>query len=165
LKETFYNKQDIMDAFKNKKIASLLGMESGHAIDSSLAILRVFYELGIRYMTLTHNCNLPWATNHLIDRQANVSLYGGLTEFGRKVIKEMNRLGMIVDLSHVSYQTMIDALDETKAPVMFSHSSVFAVCNQSRNVRDDVLEKLVFFYNFFKLALYNLKILSIINRK
>ena len=146
-----------MQAFGNKKVASLMGMESGHAIDSSLAILRMFYDLGIRYMTLTHNCDLPWATNHNVDKFANASLYGGLTSFGRKVIQEMNRLGMIIDLSHVSYRTMLDALDETKAPVMFSHSSAYSICNQTRNVRDDVLKKvqknngivMVNFYNGF----------------
>ena len=108
-------------------------------------------------MTLTHNCDVPWATNNLIDRFPNASSYGGLTTFGRKVIQEMNRLGMIVDLSHVSHQTMLDALDETKAPVMFSHSSVYSICNHTRNVRDYVLLKLkanngvimINFYNFF----------------
>ena len=108
-------------------------------------------------MTLTHNCDVPWATNNRVDRLSNASAYGGLTQFGRKVIKEMNRLGMIVDLSHVSYQTMKDALDESKAPVMFSHSSVYSICNSSRNVRDDVLMKLkqnkgiimINFYNGF----------------
>ncbi|CAF0784069.1 unnamed protein product [Brachionus calyciflorus] len=146
---------DIMPAFKNKKIISLLGLESGHAIDSSLAILRVFYELGVRYMTLTHNCDVPWATNNQIDRLANASSYGGLTKFGRKVIQEMNRLGMIVDLSHVSYQTMLDALDESKAPVMFSHSSVYSLCNHVRNVRDDVLLKLKQNNGILMINLYN----------
>ena len=146
-----------MNGFKNKKIASLIGLESGHAIDSSLAILRIFYSLGVRYMTLTHNCDVPWATNNKIDGYANASSYGGLTAFGRKVIQEMNRLGMIVDLSHVSYRTMLDALDETKTPVMFSHSSAYSICNHTRNVRDDVLLKLkanngvimINFYNSF----------------
>jgi membrane dipeptidase len=142
-KFTLLKKKEILDAFKNKKVASLIGLESGHAIDSSLAILRVFYNLGVRYMTLTHNCDVPWATNNLVDRFANASSYGGLTKFGRTVIQEMNRLGMIVDISHVSYQTQLDVLEESKAPVMFSHSSVFALCNHSRNVRDDVLLKLV----------------------
>jgi membrane dipeptidase len=132
-----------MKAFRNQKIASLIGLESGHAIDSSLALLRTFYRLGVRYMTLTHNCNLPWATNNQIDRLANASLYGGLTDFGKKVIAEMNRLGMIVDLSHTSYRTMVDTLAVTRAPVMFSHSSVFALCDHPRNVRDDVLRELV----------------------
>lgn len=108
-------------------------------------------------MTLTHNCDVPWATNNLIDRFPNATLYGGLTSFGRTVIQEMNRLGMIVDLSHVSHQTMLDALDESKAPVMYSHSSVYALCNHTRNVRDDVLLKLkanngvimINFYNGF----------------
>ncbi len=132
-----------MRAFKDKKIGSLLGLESGHAIDSSLATLRNFYRLGVRYMTLTHNCIVPWATTHIVDQWANASLYSGLNEFGRTVVEEMNRLGMIVDLSHVSHKTMLDALEVTNAPVMFSHSSVFALCNRTRNVRDDVLLKLV----------------------
>jgi membrane dipeptidase len=97
-------------------------------------------------MTLTHNCDVPWATNNLIDRYPNATLYGGLTNFGRKVVQEMNRLGMIVDLSHVSHQTMLDALKESKAPVMFSHSSVYSLCNHSRNVKDDVLKNLVSLY-------------------
>ena len=83
------------------------------------------------------------ATNHLIDRQSNASVYGGLTDFGRKVIHEMNRIGMIVDLSHASLSTMLDALEETKAPLIFSHSSIYTICNNSRNVQDDVLLKLV----------------------
>ncbi len=137
--------QDIRNAFKNKKIASLLGLESGHGIDSSLALLRMFYDLGVRYMTLTHNCNVPWATNSFIDQQPNAAQYGGLTQFGRKVIQEMNRLGMMVDLAHTSYQTQLDALNETKAPLIISHSSIYTLCNSTRNVRDDVLLKLVAF--------------------
>jgi membrane dipeptidase len=148
---------EMMNAFKNKKIASLMGLESGHAIDSSLSLLRIFYSLGIRYMTLTYNCNLPWATNHNVDVYSNSSSYGGLTQFGRKVVQEMNRLGMIVDLSHTSYQTQVDALTESKAPVMFSHSVAYAICNNSRNVKDNVLELLgknngiimINFYNNF----------------
>lgn len=150
--------QEIRDAFKNKKLASLLGMESGHAIDSSLSILRMFYNIGVRYMTLTHNCNTPWATNHLVDRPStNASTKVGLTAFGRLVIKEMNRLGMLVDLSHTSYQTQLDALEESKAPVIYSHSSVRALCGHTRNVRDEALQKLkknngvimINFYNGF----------------
>lgn len=133
---------ELKAAFRQKKIASMIGLESGHAIDSSLAMLRIFYYLGTRYMTLTHNCDVPWATNNLVDKYENASSLGGLTKFGRTVIQEMNRLGMMVDLSHVSYATMIDALNETKAPVIFSHSSVFSICNHTRNVRDDVLLKL-----------------------
>ncbi len=100
-------------------------------------------------MTLTHNCNTPWADNNLVDSNSTAPKHNGLTEFGKIVIREMNRLGMLVDLSHVSYKTMLDALDVTRAPVIFSHSSVYSICNHTRNARDDVLMKLVrpFFFN------------------
>jgi membrane dipeptidase len=137
----------IRAAFKNKKIASLIGVESGHAIDSSLALLRILYELGARYMTLTHNCNVPWATNHLVDRNETAAAeQGGLSAFGRKVIQEMNRLGMMIDLSHTSHRTQLDAMSESNAPVIYSHSSAYSVCNATRNVRNDVLLQLVAFF-------------------
>ncbi|GFG33455.1 hypothetical protein Cfor_03523, partial [Coptotermes formosanus] len=134
----------IWQAFKNKKIASLIAVEGGHSIDSRLAVLRQMYDLGVRYLTLTHTCNTPWADGSPVD---NVSVspalitehYGGLTEFGKTVVLEMNRLGMLVDLSHVSHQTMIDAINITRSPVIFSHSSAYTLCNHHRNVRDDVL--------------------------
>ncbi|XP_021925025.1 dipeptidase 1-like [Zootermopsis nevadensis] len=134
----------IWEAFRKKKIGSLIGVEGGHSIDSRLAVLRQMYDLGVRYLTLTHACNTPWARASPVD---NVSLtsdlnkehHGGLTEFGKTVVLEMNRLGMLVDLSHVSHQTMIDAISITKSPVIFSHSSAYALCNHHRNVHDDVL--------------------------
>ncbi|KAG8437571.1 hypothetical protein GDO86_008325, partial [Hymenochirus boettgeri] len=129
----------IHQAFQSKKIASLIGVEGGHSIDSSLGTLRTFYQLGVRYMTLTHSCNTPWVDNWLVDKGTDPQKSNGLSEFGKKVIEEMNRLGMIIDLSHVSKKTMSDALQLSKAPVIFSHSSAFSLCNHYRNVPDDIL--------------------------
>jgi membrane dipeptidase len=116
------------------RIASLLGIEGGHAIENSLGLLRVYYDLGVRYMTLTHSKNTDWA-----DAATDTARHGGLTRFGEEVVREMNRLGMLVDLSHVSAETMHDALRVSEAPVIFSHSSAKAVCDHPRNVPDDVL--------------------------
>ncbi|MEO8851526.1 MAG: dipeptidase, partial [Allobranchiibius sp.] len=123
--------------FASGRIASLLGAEGGHSIDCSLGALRMLYVLGVRYMTLTHNENTPWA-----DSATDKPVHGGLTRFGVEVVREMNRLGMLVDLSHVSADTMRDALAESVAPVIFSHSSARAVCDSPRNVPDDVLKTL-----------------------
>jgi len=120
-----------------KRIASLLGAEGGHSINNSLGTLRTFYLLGVRYLTLTHNENTDWA-----DSATDEPVHGGLTDFGRQVVAEMNRLGMLVDLSHVAPTTMRDALDVAQAPVIFSHSSCRAVCDHPRNVPDDVLGRL-----------------------
>ncbi|WP_442274726.1 dipeptidase [Terrabacter sp. 2TAF16] len=116
------------------RVASLLGAEGGHSIDCSLGTLRMLHVLGVRYLTLTHNDNTPWA-----DSATDVPVVGGLSEFGREVVREMNRLGMMVDLSHVAGTTMRDALGTTDAPVIFSHSSALALCDTPRNVPDDVL--------------------------
>ena len=124
-------------AFQSGKIASLIAIEGGHSIGNSLAVLRMFYKLGMRYMTLTHNRSIPWA-----DSATDVARADGLTRFGEEVVREMNRLGMIVDLSHVSPKTMHDALDVTEAPVIFSHSSSRALIDHVRNVPDDVLKRL-----------------------
>lgn len=119
------------------RIASLMGAEGGHSIANSLGTLRGLYELGVRYLTLTHNDNVAWA-----DSATDEPGVGGLSEFGREVVREMNRLGMLVDLSHVAATTMRHALDTSVAPVIFSHSSSRAVCDHPRNIPDDVLERL-----------------------
>ncbi|XP_072013990.1 dipeptidase 1-like [Amphiura filiformis] len=134
--------QGIREAFENGKIASLIGVEGGHNFQSSLAGLRMLYELGTRYITVTHSCNTPWATNYKEDQTEDPAPFKGLTPFGERVIKEMNRLGMLVDLAHVSKDTMLDVLNlDDQPPVIFSHSSAFAVCDSYRNVQDDVLLK------------------------
>jgi membrane dipeptidase len=125
---------DVERIVRSGKIASLIGIEGGVAIENSLAQLRAFYALGARYMTLTHNSNLDWA-----DAAVDVPKHDGLTEFGEKVVKEMNRLGMLVDISHVSAATMADALRVSQAPIIASHSSAFAICPSPRNVPDDIL--------------------------
>lgn len=119
------------------RIASLKGAEGGHSINNSLATLRALYALGVRYMTLTHNDNTAWA-----DSATDAPGVGGLSPFGHEVVREMNRLGMLVDLSHVAATTMRDALSTSSAPVIFSHSSARAVCDHPRNVPDDVLSLL-----------------------
>ncbi|MES9521860.1 dipeptidase [Streptomyces capoamus] len=128
---------DMEAARRDGRIASLMGAEGGHSIANSLGTLRGLYALGVRYMTLTHNDNVDWA-----DSATDEPGVGGLSAFGREVVREMNRLGMLVDLSHVAATTMRDALDATSAPVVFSHSSARAVCDHPRNIPDDVLERL-----------------------
>ncbi len=125
---------DVMRIFKEGKIASLIGLEGGHMIENSLALLRRYYDEGVRYMTLTHSRNVDWA-----DASTDSLEHGGLTKFGEEVVREMNRLGMLVDLSHVSDSTMWDALRVTEAPVIFSHSSSRHFTPHKRNVPDDVL--------------------------
>lgn len=125
---------DVERIHREGKIASLIGMEGGHSINNSLGTLRMMYRLGARYMTLTHTANTDWA-----DAAGDEPRHNGLTPFGEAVVREMNRLGMLVDLSHVADDTMRDALRVTKAPVIFSHSSARARCNHVRNVPDDVL--------------------------
>jgi membrane dipeptidase len=128
---------DVEQAWSDGRIASLMGAEGGHSIDESLAVLRMLYALGVRYLTLTHNDNVPWA-----DSGTDEEVLGGLSAFGEDVVREMNRLGMLVDLSHTSAGTMRHALRVTSAPVIFSHSSARAVCDVPRNVPDDVLGSL-----------------------
>jgi membrane dipeptidase len=124
-------------AMREGRIASLTGMEGGHSIGSSLGTLRMMHALGVRYMTLTHNENVPWA-----DSATDEPVLGGLSDFGREVVREMNRIGMFVDLSHVSADVMRDALAVATAPAVFSHSSARGVCDHPRNVPDDVLRSL-----------------------
>jgi membrane dipeptidase len=126
---------DVERIFKKGRIASLIGMEGGHSIDSSLGALRMFHRLGARYMTLTHSRNVPWA-----DAATDTPALGGLSPFGEQVVREMNWLGMLVDLSHVSPDTMADAIAVSRAPVIFSHSSARAVNDVPRNVPDNILQ-------------------------
>ena len=127
---------DIKREFRQGKIGSLLGLEGGHAIENSLGALRAYYDLGVRYMTLTHNVTLDWA-----DAALDSAKHNGLTPFGDSVVREMNRLGMLVDLSHVSPGTMSDALNVTQAPVIFSHSGARALVDVPRNVPDSILRR------------------------
>ena len=129
--------QDIWTAHAAGRIGSLLGAEGGHVIENSLGALRAYFDLGVRYMTLTHNVTLDWA-----DAAADTAKHGGLTRFGEEVVREMNRLGMLVDLSHVSPGTMSDALNVSEAPVIFSHSSARALTDVPRNVPDSILTRL-----------------------
>jgi membrane dipeptidase len=128
---------DVDRIFAAGKVASLIGAEGGHSIASSMGVLRALYRLGVRYLTLTHNANVPWADSATDEPKA-----GGLTAFGREVVREMQRLGMLVDLSHVSPATMRDALEVAEAPVIFSHSSARALCDHPRNVPDEILARL-----------------------
>jgi membrane dipeptidase len=128
---------EVERAVASGRIASLLGAEGGHSIDGSLGALRMLFALGVRYLTLTHNHNVPWA-----DSATDEPACGGLSCFGEEVVREMNRLGMLVDLSHVAASTMRAALDASQAPVIFSHSSARALCDVPRNVPDDVLGRL-----------------------
>ena len=136
--ETFelaYTASDVRRIHAGGKIASLIGLEGGHAINDSLAVLRRMYQLGARYMTLTHTKGLRWA-----DSATDIVRHNGLTSFGEAVVREMNRLGMLVDLSHTSADTMRDAMRVSEAPIIFSHSSAFTLVPHPRNVPDDVLE-------------------------
>ncbi len=127
----------VRSAFAAGRIGSLLGMEGGHAIENSLGALRAYYDLGARYLTLTHNVTLDWA-----DAALDKPIHGGLTKFGQEVVREMNRLGMLVDLSHVSPGVMSSALNVTEAPVIFSHSASRALSDHPRNVPDSILARL-----------------------
>jgi membrane dipeptidase len=129
--------EDIREAKKQKKIAALMGVEGGHMMGNDLAVLRTFAALGVRYMTLTHMENNEWA-----DSSTATPEHNGLTEFGKEVVREMNRLGIMVDISHVSDKTFYDALAVSKAPFIASHSSCRALCNAARNMTDDMIRDL-----------------------
>jgi membrane dipeptidase len=133
--EMAYTADDVERIAAAGKIASLIGIEGGVAIENNLAQLRAFYTLGARYMTLTHNTNLDWA-----DAATDTPKHDGLSPFGERVVREMNRLGMLVDISHVSPATMADALRVSQAPIIASHSSAYAICPSPRNVPDDILK-------------------------
>ena len=128
---------DIRRIIAAGRIASLIGLEGGHAIGNSLSALRMFYDLGVRYLTLTHSENTDWA-----DASTDTAEFGGLTPLGEEIVREMNRIGMFVDISHVSAETMTDVLAVTAAPVIFSHSSARALIDHPRNVPDDVLRQM-----------------------
>jgi membrane dipeptidase len=128
---------DVERIFAADRVASLIGAEGGHSIGCSLGALRALYRLGVRYLTLTHNANVPWA-----DSATDEPAAGGLTAFGREVVAEMQRLGMLVDLSHTAPPTMRDAFDAAEAPVIYSHSSARALCDHPRNVPDEMLARL-----------------------
>jgi membrane dipeptidase len=128
---------EVERAIAEGKVASVLAAEGGHAIENSLGALRAYYDLGVRYMTLTHNVTLDW-----VDAAGDEARHGGLTEFGMEVVREMNRLGMLVDLSHTSSATMSDALNTSEAPVIFSHSSARALTDVPRNVPDSILARM-----------------------
>ncbi|CRK93915.1 CLUMA_CG007442, isoform A [Clunio marinus] len=148
---------DINQAHKNRQICSLIGVEGGHSLGGSLGVLRTFYSLGVRYMTLTSTCHTPWADSSNADAPKYDVKHGGLTAYGKIIVREMNRLGMAVDLSKASVKTMRDVLAITEAPIIFSHSSAFGLCNSSRNVHDEILKLvtkngglvMVNFYNKF----------------
>ncbi len=132
-----YSTADIRRAKQQNKIAALMGIEGGHAIEDSLMALRSFYRLGIRYMTLTHNNTNNWA-----DSCCDEAKHNGLSEFGKEVVREMNRIGMLIDISHVSDKTMSDVLDISTAPVIASHSSARALADRTRNIPDDLLRRI-----------------------
>src|SRR5438477_9296786 len=128
---------EVREEGKQGKIAALMGVEGGHMINANLGVLRSYAALGVRYMTLTHSGNDEWA-----DSSTDKAVHNGLTDFGREVVREMNRLGMMVDISHVSDKTFYDALETSKAPLIASHSSCRAICDVPRNMTDQMMNDL-----------------------
>jgi membrane dipeptidase len=155
--EMAYTVDDIRRIAKKGKIAALMGMEGGHAIENSLGALRIFYKLGVRYMTLTHSNTNDWSDSSGDINDPNVKHHNGLTDFGRELVREMNKIGMMVDISHVSDKTFYDVIEVSRAPVIASHSSARALADHPRNVTDDMLIKaaqnggvvMINFYDFF----------------
>lgn len=152
--EMAFSVADIRRITKHGKIAALMGIEGGHAIEDSLATLRMFHRLGVRYMTLTHWNTNDWADSSGDEGNPNIKHHNGLTDFGRDVVREMNRLGMMVDISHVSDKTFYDVIETSRAPVIASHSSARALCDHPRNMTDDMLRAIakndgVVMVNFF----------------
>lgn len=144
--------KEIIETHRKGILSSMIGVEGGHALGSSLGVLRSMYSLGVRYLTLTHKCDISWAGSSasLTDK--------GLTSFGRSVVKEMNRLGMIIDLSHSNDQTAKDVLKETRAPVIYSHSAARSICNLSRNVDDELLRLIAENGGIVMISFYSLHI-------
>lgn len=138
--EMAYTADDIRRISAKGKIAALMGIEGGHAIEDSLAALRMFYRLGVRYMTLTHTNTNNWADSEADLNNKSIKHHNGLTEFGREVVREMNRTGMMIDISHVSDKTFYDVIETTRAPVIASHSSARALANHTRNMTDDMFK-------------------------
>jgi membrane dipeptidase len=134
--ELCWGVREVQQAFARGRVASLLGMEGGHVLENSMGALRAFRDLGARYLTLTHNLSNDWA-----DSATDEPRHDGLSPFGREIVREMNRLGMLVDLSHVAPTTMRDAIETTEAPAIFSHSSARALCDVPRNVPDEILKR------------------------
>ncbi|GFG33453.1 hypothetical protein Cfor_03521, partial [Coptotermes formosanus] len=130
----------IENAHRAGRIASLVGVEGGHSLGASLGVLRAMYDLGVRYLTLTHTCHTPWADSSSAAASDSNTRGEGLTEFGKVVVRELNRLGILVDLSHAAHETVLAVLETTRSPVIFSHSSAQALCNTSRNVPDHILK-------------------------
>ncbi|CAL4146134.1 unnamed protein product, partial [Meganyctiphanes norvegica] len=148
---------ELEEIFKVGKIASLIGVEGGHSIQNSLGVLRSLKDMGVTYLTLTHTCSTQWAEcarNQETDAD-DPNAPRGLTRFGKTVVREMNRLGLVVDLSHVSQATMRAAIDVSRAPIIFSHSSVYELCNNPRNVPDDILKKVAINGGVVMISIYN----------